>query len=251
MDKSTVKKGFRFWLRGLNHLLWPAVCTNCGESISETDQGLCGKCWSQLLDCTGGDYCRRCGRDVSGYGMIEGVCPDCQGREIHFDRISRAGVYDASLKEMILSFKNGRTELDKVLGHLAGSAMTGSGFRDRIEMIVPVPLHWSRRFARGYNQSIVIAKRLKLKSAKINTDLVRVRRTKKQFEMPGPSQRATNVAGAFAVRRGHKFADSNICLIDDIKTSGATLNECAKVLKAAGAAKVFALVLAVAGQHTA
>jgi predicted amidophosphoribosyltransferase len=56
------------------------------------------------------------------------------------------------------------------------------------------------------------------------------------------------VAGAFAVRRGHRFAGRNICLVDDIKTTGATLNECAKTLKETGAAKVFAVVLAVAGQ---
>ena len=63
-----------------------------------------------------------------------------------------------------------------------------------------------------------------------------------------PAARARNVAGAFAVRDGHGFTGRTICLIDDIKTSGATLNECAKAIKEAGAARVYALVLAVAGQ---
>jgi len=67
--------------------------------------------------------------------------------------------------------------------------------------------------------------------------------------MPSPAKRAKNVAGAFAVRYGHNFTERRICLIDDIKTTGATLNECAKTLKQAGASKVFALVLAVAGQN--
>ena len=67
--------------------------------------------------------------------------------------------------------------------------------------------------------------------------------------MTSPAARARNVAGAFAVRYGHKFAGRKICLIDDIKTTGATLNECAKTMKEAGAAKVYALVLAVAGQN--
>lgn len=66
--------------------------------------------------------------------------------------------------------------------------------------------------------------------------------------MTSAAKRARNVAGAFAVRRGHNFGGRSICLIDDIKTTGATLNECAQVLKAAGASRVFALVLAVAGQ---
>jgi ComF family protein len=151
---------------------------------------------------------------------------------------------------MVLAFKNGRTELDSLMGFLADSALEGGGFHDEIELFVPVPLHWSRRLARGYNQSALIAKRLGQSGAEINTDLVRVRRTKQQPAMASPAARARNVAGAFAVRRGHGFAGRNICLVDDIKTSGATLNECARTLKEARAAKVFALVLAVAGQDT-
>lgn len=181
--------------------------------------------------------------------MLEGTCPDCQGREIYFDRITRAGVYAKSLQKMILSFKNGRTELDSTLGFLANSALQGSDFSDEIEVFVPVPLHWSRRLVRGYNQSHVLIRRLKHPSAKISTNFVRIRRTKSQPAMTSPAARAKNVAGAFAVRYGHDFTNRKICLVDDIKTTGATLNECAKMLKQSGAAKVFALVLAVAGQN--
>jgi len=209
---------------------------------------LCKDCWGQLQACTGSDYCRRCGRDVSRFGLVAGVCPDCQGKEIHFDRIARSGVYTDALREMILAFKKGRTELDEVLGFLADSALQAGSFVKAIEFFVPVPLHWSWRLVRGYNQSYVLAKKLKHPTAKISTDLVRIRRTKSQTTMSTPASRAANVAGAFAVRRGHQFAGRTICLVDDIKTTGATLNECAKTLKEAGASKVFALVLAVAGQ---
>jgi ComF family protein len=149
---------------------------------------------------------------------------------------------------MILGFKNGKTELDSVLGFLANAALEGSGFSGEIELFVPVPLHWSRRLARGYNQSHVLATRLKHPAARISRDLVRIRRTKLQPAVASAAARARNVAGAFAVRRGHDFAGRRICLVDDIKTSGSTLNECARVLKEAGASKVFSLVLAVAGQ---
>jgi ComF family protein len=149
---------------------------------------------------------------------------------------------------MILSFKNGRTELDSALGFLANAALQGSDFYNDIELFVPVPLHFSRRLARGYNQSKLLIRKLNHTTAKINTDLVRIRRTKIQPAMASVAARRKNVAGAFAVRYRHKFAGRNICLVDDIKTTGATLNECAKVLKQAGALKVFALVLAVAGQ---
>ena len=244
-----VKQAATFALQSLNQLLWPAVCVNCKRSICETDNALCKNCWDELLGCTGADYCQRCGRDASRYAILGGVCPDCQGKEIHFDQIARSGVYAESLREMILAFKRGRTELDSTLGFLANSALQGSGFTNDIEFFVPVPLHWSRRLVRGYNQSQVLAKKLKHPTAKINTDLVRIRRTKSQPTMASPAARVRNVAGAFAVRRRHQFAGRNVCLVDDIKTTGATLNECAKTLKEAGASKVFALVLAVAGQN--
>ncbi|MBN2181801.1 MAG: ComF family protein [Sedimentisphaerales bacterium] len=245
---ARIKEVAGFTLQGTNQLLWPAVCTNCGENICETDNGLCKNCWNQLIVCTGADYCRRCGRDAGRASQIEGVCPDCQGKEIHFDQIARAGLYAQSLQKMIVDFKNGKTELDTILGFLADSALQGSVFRGEIEIFVPVPLHWSRRLVRGFNQSHMIIKKLKHPSVKTSTDFVRIRRTKMQTGMVSPQARAKNVAGAFAVRKGHRLSGRKICLVDDIKTTGATLNECAKTLKEAGAVKIFALVLAVAGQ---
>jgi len=248
VDTGKFKELVSFGLGGLNQLFWPAVCISCGESICESDNSLCKNCWDELLFCTGGDYCRRCGRDVSRFALVEGACPDCQGKGIYFDEIARGGVYKEALQGMILSFKKGRTELDGVLSFLANSALGGSGFINEIELLVPVPLHWSRRLGRGYNQSLIVAKRLEHPSARINNELVRVRRTKLQPLMATAAARARNVKGAFGVRRGHKLSGRNICLVDDIKTTGATLNECAKTLKEAGATKVFGLVLAVAGQ---
>jgi len=138
--------------------------------------------------------------------------------------------------------------LATVLAPLADAALQGSGFCSDIELFVPVPLHWTRRMLRGYNQAELLGRRLRHPQARVNTDLVRIRRTRAQPQAATPAARARNVAGAFAVRDGHGFTGRTICLIDDIKTSGATLNECAKAIKEAGAARVYALVLAVAGQ---
>ena len=237
-------------LAATNHLIWPAVCTCCNDCIHEDSGNLCQKCWSELLESTGGDYCRRCGRNASKFAFVDGACADCREKEILFDGIARAGVYTHSLQQMILKFKNGGSELSVMLGELASSALQGSGFYDEIELLVPVPLHWSRRLLRGYNQSVVLARQLSKAGFRINTELVRIRRTKMQPVMLSDAARRRNVAGAFAVRTGNRFKDRNICLIDDIKTTGATLNECARVLKSAGAARIYALVLAVAGQKT-
>jgi len=195
-----------------------------------------------------GDYCPRCGRDASRFGLVGGACGICRTEEIHFDGIARAGVYMDALQRMILAFKHDHSELASVLAPPAQSALRGSSFHDRIDLFVPVPLHWTRRLLRGYNQAHVIAKRLRHPGARISTDLVRIRRTRAQPQAATPAARARNVAGAFVVREGHEFEGKRVCLVDDIKTSGATLNECAKALKEVGALQVYALVLAVAGQ---
>jgi ComF family protein len=256
MEESTVKRAVthaRRWLslgvRGMNQLLWPAVCANCGISVAEADRDLCPACWDQIMACAGGDYCPRCGRNASRYGLVAGVCPDCQGLEIHFDGIARAGVYSDALRQMIIAFKHDHCELISTLVFLAHSALQGSSFHDQIDWLVPVPLHWTRRLSRGYNQSLLIVRRLKHPTDRISTDLVRIRRTRIQPTFVTPAKRARNVRGVFAVRPGHPFTGKTICLIDDVKTSGATLNECAQTLKEAGAARVYALVLAVAGQN--
>ena len=236
-------------VRGLGHLLWPDLCANCREHVAEAGSVLCENCWEGLASVCSPDYCRRCGRDVSLYAVYGDVCQNCSGEKICFDSIARAGIYAESLREIVPAFKSGRTELDLVLGGLARSAMAASRFSGEIDLFVPVPLHWLRRLFRGYNQSYLLAKVLKHPSAKISTDLVRIRYTRAQPTMPTPAARAKNVAGAFAVRYRHPFEGRRICLVDDVKTTGATLNECAKTLKEAGASKVFALVLAVAGQN--
>ncbi len=235
---------------GLGQLLWPAKCVNCGEHSVETGSGLCSDCWEGLTSVCSADYCRRCGRDVSPYIAWQGICLDCRGDELHFDGIARAGMYAESLRKMVKAFKNDKTELASIMVWLANTALQTSTFFNDIDFFVPVPLHWRKRLRRGYNHSYLVARGLKHPAARVNTDLVRIRNTKEQPTMMTVTARAKNVAGAFAVRYRHPFAGKNICLVDDIKTTGATLNECAKTLKEAGASKVFALVLSVAGQYT-
>jgi len=128
--------------QGLNQLLWPAVCRNCRQDTCADDNDLCQSCWEQLLTCTAGEYCPRCGRDASRYGLVAGACPACQGVEVHFDAIARAGVYADALQQMILSFKHDRLELAPILGSLVDAVFQGSSFQADVEWLVPVPLHW-------------------------------------------------------------------------------------------------------------
>ena len=241
---------FELIVEGIGHLFWPRVCANCGSPVLKNDDGLCPQCWERIQSCVSGDYCRRCGMDASLYANIHGTCAACEKLTLQYDGIARAGEYKDAFRDLILSLKfNDSPEFSRYLGPLADAALASSGFVDRIDMYVPVPLHWRRRLWRGFNQSMLLCKHLTAPGKIINTDLVRIRNTHRQWNLSNPHRRK-NVAGAFAVRPDHNFYGKTICLVDDITTSGATLNECAKTLKAAGAAKVFALVVAVAANDT-
>jgi len=233
-------------LSGLDYLLFPPHCILCQASICRSDDGLCPDCWQQLAQNVAGDYCRRCGRSVSPFGIINGRCGACQEEEFAFDGIVRAGVYETALRSLILAFKfQQRTEYAPRISRMMTDALTVSGIARSIDYFVPVPLHWRRRLERGYNQALCLSRGICTKSARINTDLVRTRYTRRQWSLTD-TQRRTNVKNAFALRHGHPFEGKTICLVDDITTSGATLNECAKVLKQAGAKKVYTIVAAVA-----
>ena len=156
------------------------------------------------------------------------------------------GQYESTLRTMILSLKfSERTEWAIALSTMMRDALLASGMHAAFDYFVPVPLHWRRRIERGFNQSHLLAQKLKLPHVRISTDLVRIRNTKQQWDLK-PPQRRRNVRGAFAVRKNHPFDGGTIALVDDITTSGATLEECAKTLKRAGAQKVISVVLATA-----
>jgi len=232
----------------VQQLFWHNYCRCCNKIIAEDDKHFCSDCWSQMALCFVDSFCRRCGRELGPFGHLPDGCAKCQEENFHFDSIACAGVYKSPLSSLVVRFKLAdKTHLLPVLADFAQSAVYKADFFQLVDYIVPVPLHWRRRFQRGFNQSALIAKSLKLGDARFNTDVVKIRHTYDQTAVTF-AERKKNLRGAFAVRKGHNFKGKNICLVDDIKTTGATLNECAKVLKEAGAEKVFAFVLAVAGQ---
>jgi ComF family protein len=236
------------YLKNLQRLLWQNYCRSCNAIITEDDKYFCSDCWSQIGFCFVDSFCRRCGREISPFGLLPDGCAKCQDEKYHFDSIACAGIYKAPLSNLIVKFKLAdRTHLLATLTDFAKSAIYKADFFNSVDFVVPVPLHWRRRFHRGFNQSALIAKGLRFPDSSHNSDLVKIRNTKDQTAVTF-AERKKNLQGAFAVRKGHNFKGKNICLVDDVKTTGATLNECAKVLKEAGAEKVFAFVLAVAGQ---
>lgn len=233
-------------LEGLDCLLFPPHCILCKVPICRDDDGLCRVCWQELTRCVGADYCRRCGRTASPFGIVNNRCGGCQEQVYAFDGVVRAGLYESALRRLVLAFKfQQRTEYAGRISGMMRDALAVSGLAGRIDYFVPVPLHWRRRLERGYNQALYLSGGLCAAPARLSSDLVRTRYTQRQWNLT-EAQRRRNVKNAFAVRRGHPFAGKTLALVDDITTSGATLTECAKVLKQAGAETVYAVVAAVA-----
>jgi ComF family protein len=134
--------------------------------------------------------------------------------------------------------------------HLAGALgrwmhRAGGEVLAEAELLIPVPLHWTRLFTRRYNQAVLLAQAIRAAGGPpVAADwLVRRRRTPSQGVL-GPAARARNVRGAFALRHGRSVKGKRVVLVDDVMTTGATAEECARVLRRAGAAYVGVLVLA-------
>jgi ComF family protein len=172
----------------------------------------------------------------------EGRCPLCRRGLRGFDAAYSFGAYEGTLRDLIHLFKYGRVRpLAGPLGEFLASAIP----RDQhFDLIVPVPLHWRRRFERGFNQSALLAKAVARRyAAPVASPLRRRRATPAQAGL-SHAQRRKNVSGVFTVKRPGQVAGRRILLIDDVMTTGATGAACAAALKRAGAHYVALLTLA-------
>ena len=163
-----------------------------------------------------------------------------------FDRCRSALRYDDESRGLVLAFKHGdRTQSAPLFGRWMVQA--GSALLRETDLIVPVPLHWTRLLSRRFNQSALLCQRIGRETgiAVLPDGLVRRRRTASQGHLT-PSQRSDNVRGAFRPhpRRGARLAGRRILLVDDVLTTGSTVSACARVLRRAGAASVDVLTLA-------
>ncbi|MBV9122162.1 MAG: ComF family protein [Planctomycetes bacterium] len=234
---------------GMLHLLYPGICHACGRSLSRDEQHFCQAC-RQALVLDPHPTCPRCAGTVGPFANVEEGCPSCRASSFHFEKAFRLGPYEGLLRELILRLKHPPgEELAEVLGALwaeqTGPRLRGWG----AEMVIPVPLHWRRRWQRGYNQSEVLARCLACSLGLPCRPrwLSRIRNTPKQTEQTAEGRRA-NVRGAFQVRPGAGLRGKTILLVDDVLTTGATCSEAAHALRQGGAAGVVVAVLAAAGQ---
>jgi ComF family protein len=226
-------------------LLFPPLCMSCRGRVSEP-HSLCAACWSAISFIEGA-LCARCGIPFDVDPIGETVCGGCLAKPHAFDRARALFRYDDASKAMILSFKHG-DRLDQAPAFARWLDRTGRPLLAEAELIVPVPLHRWRLWKRRYNQAAVLAGLLARLCAKPHEPLAleRKRATPSQGEMASAKARRRNVLGAFRVPPARIAAvrGRNVLLVDDVFTTGATLDACARALKRAGAARVDALTLA-------
>jgi ComF family protein len=229
--------------RAVLDVLFPPLCIACRAPVRDTG-GLCAACWSGIAFLEG-PMCDCCGLPFEidpGPGTL---CGACHAKKPAFDKARSVMQYDEASKGPLLGLKHG-DRLDLVPGLSRWLARAGRELIDDAGLIVPVPLHPLRLWQRRYNQSAELARRLGALCGKAvdNEALVRKRGTPSQGEMPSAKARRRNMLGAFAVRPGAALKGANVLLIDDVFTTGATVEACARALKRAGASQVSVLTLA-------
>ena len=210
-------------------------CIFCGRETKE--YGICEDCYDHL-PFVEPPYCVKCGGHVIGKGH---VCVECKKKETEIDSCYSV-LYDIDdVAKKIVSFKqSGAKYLGESFAYLIEDKF--KQINERIDMIIPVPISERRLKERGYNQSEILCN--ELPKDLVKTDVfARIEDTPHQTGL-GRSNRLSNLKGAFKVLDKKSIKGNVVLILDDIYTTGSTLNECARTLKSAGAKKVIGLTLA-------
>ena len=215
----------------------PPRCLKCGDILSAA-QGLCPDCW-QKLTWLGAPSCACCGQPFPFDAGEASLCGACLQQRPAYDRARAVFRYDDDSRDLVIGLKHAdRTESVPVLA--AWMSRAGAGLLESTELIVPVPLHWTRLATRRFNQAGLLAQAIGRSAGLpvLPEALCRRRATRSQGHL-GRLARFRNVKGAIAVSERHASAVANrrILLIDDVITTGATVESAAKALISAGGAR--------------
>jgi ComF family protein len=227
------------------NLVFPDECRICGASLDNfSNIPICSHCLSAPQPLLAEHFCRCCQTPFLNEAPLDetGLCRLCSGGLTSFDRSYSFGEYSGELRKSIHLLKYGGIQpLSRPLGKLLLSAVPRD---DVFDFIIPIPLHWRRRWKRGFNQSELLARTVaKRLGVPLCSGLKRLWATPSQAGLTN-AQRRQNVAGAFVVSKKSLVVNKHVLLIDDVLTTGATVNAAAAALKKAGARRVTVLTLA-------
>jgi ComF family protein len=242
---SSIADAARKALCGFFNLIFTDECRVCGESLQEVSRiPVCSRCLSEPELLIAEHYCVACRTPfVTPYPLDKsGRCGLCRAGLQGFDAVYSYGSYEGTLRKLIHIYKyNGVEPLAAPFGKFLAQVLPRE---QTFDVIVPMPLHWRKRWQRGFNQAELLAKEI---SRRWNVPVERVvRRRRGSVAQAGLSnaQRRKNVAHVFKAAKGKPLEGKRVLLVDDVFTTGATASSCARVLKRAGAAHVTLLALA-------
>ncbi|MDE7422490.1 MAG: ComF family protein [Lachnospiraceae bacterium] len=229
------------------NLIYPPRCPLCGEIIKGNQKLACDNCYEEL-EYIDEPRCKCCSKAIAQEEAE--YCYDCSRKEFYFESGVALWNYSSQMKQSLAMFKyHNRKEYGEFYGEefvrMYGDALTNL----EPDACIPVPVHWTRYIERGYNQAAVIANQIgkRLDIPVVDDLLIRTKKTiaQKQLDDKG---RIQNLQGAFAVSEKWKRAECNmkrVVIIDDIYTTGSTINACAKALKQQGIKEVYFGVLCI------
>lgn len=235
------------WWRWVGDLVFPWYCPLCGLSVEGLPAaGLCSACRLNLGE-SRSNRCGRCGQPAGPFVEASQGCWLCLRNRWAFEGVERLGVYSGTLRDACIRGKSSGAE--PLAAALAGWfwECRGRSLAEReIDLVVPVPQHWSKRLVESHNQAETVAEVL---ARRLRVDLRRhilakVRRTPDQSSLPA-ARRRTNLCGAFRARKQGKLAGIHVLLVDDVLTTGTTADQASRALREAGAGRVSVAVLAV------
>src|SRR6266446_5600425 len=225
-------------------LLYPPVCTICGGNVRAGDY-LCDQCEAKVVRIVA-PFCQKCSEPFEGSITSEFTCANCAHRTIYFDAAVSAYRGRGIVRQIIHEFKYGRQiHLRHLVARWLHAALDDERLRgSHFDVIVPVPLHPARQRERGFNQASLLAELISAQtSIPVKPLLERIRYTTTQTALDR-SERMENLHNAFRLRKNADVRGLGMLLVDDVLTTGSTLNECARVLKHAGAFSVHATTAA-------
>src|SRR5260370_5334954 len=227
-------------LRAIASLLYPPVCAVCATVIGPGEY-LCRGCEEKTTRIVP-PFCARCSEPFEGTIIGQFTCANCAHRKIHFDAAAAAYRSRGIVREIIHDFKYGRQiYLRHLVARCLCAALDHPRLRShRFDVIVPVPLHPARERERGFNQATLLAELLAARVSIPSRHLLeRIRYTTTQTALDRTEPMA-NVHNAFRLRKNANVRGLHVLLIDDVLTTGSTLNECARILQASVAISVHA-----------
>lgn len=238
----------RSLFRDVVDLLYPTTCAACETFVDNPSGPLCTACNDALLKQENEAACPACAMPLVAHGD---PCPYCEGKgERNFERIVRLGVYSDPIRHLVYRMKyHGRWSLAEFFADRLIEQERAKALLTETDVLIPVPLHWFRRLTRGYNQAEVLARRIARRVGRqpyVVRPLVRVRATEAQIRVRSRTKRQENLKDAFGLVDAGAIAGKHVVIVDDITTTGATLQSAARALRPAKPASLSALVIAIA-----